>query len=460
MQRINVYLRADSVNAKLVDSYNQTTSDVPAITRGLRALLVLKMLNSDGTPMTTLEDFSNWEFVLATDWLSTTNPQIRVSSGIIVSGNEVSIPLLETNTEELIEELSNQEKITIGAELVGFESGETDPSFLVQFNMQVRNRRGDSGTGSPAPVTDGNYSSAQIDALLNAGFEVEFSVDGETWTDNEDAQYFHFRNAKVGGEWSPAVKLVTGPQGSRSTINIGTVTTGAPDTTVTVKNVGDENDAIFNFSIPQGIQGEVGTTPTFAIGEIETLAPNSEVVVSMDQDDTHYSINMAIPKGTTGDASYLYVAYAAQSDGQGFSLTPTESLKYRAEIISPVVIDNLTVSHFVNAVWQKYIGDDQTVYGDILVADNENSISQVSRIVFENATIREGIDGEVIINFKDADFVSNAELNAFAVLNGQTKLSAWTNGGGSPTGNIGTNIVTIYSIPEFINIENYSTLKG
>ncbi len=430
MQNINVYLRADSVSAKIVDSYNQIITDVPAIVRGVHSNLVLKLLNDDGSAMSGLADFFNWEFILATDWLTTTPPQIRVNSGITVIDNEIHIPLLETNTDELISALGNSETITIGAELTGFDSGETTPAFLIQFNMQIRNRRGDAGTGSPEPVDDGNYSATQIDALLSAGFEVEYSTDGEIWTDDEDANYFRFRHAQIGGEWSPSVKLVVGPRGYRSTINVGTVTTGEPSSEVVFTNIGDENDAIFDISIPEGKQGEIGETG--------------------DKGD----------KGDHGENNFVYLAYAEENNGQGFSLTPADSLKYRAEIVSSVLIENLDLSHFANAEWIKYIGDDQTVYGDILVADTENSVTQVNRIVFENATIREGIDGEVIVNFKEADFVTNAELNAFAVLNGQTRLSPANNGGGSPWGNIGLNLIIAYTIPQFVTINNYSTFKG
>ena len=45
MQIITMYLRADSFNARLVDSYNQTISSLPALTRGMRAELILKLLD-------------------------------------------------------------------------------------------------------------------------------------------------------------------------------------------------------------------------------------------------------------------------------------------------------------------------------------------------------------------------------------------------------------------------------
>ena len=60
-------------------------------------------------------------------------------------------------------------------------------------------------------------------------------------------------------------------------------------------------------------------------------------------DSTLYSVNPAgygkasgagAPgaPGKDGKSAYLYVAYASSATGAGFSLTPTNSLKFRAEI--------------------------------------------------------------------------------------------------------------------------------
>ena len=48
MQTVTMYLRAASVKATLVDEWNQTVSTLPALTRGLRAELVLKLLDENG----------------------------------------------------------------------------------------------------------------------------------------------------------------------------------------------------------------------------------------------------------------------------------------------------------------------------------------------------------------------------------------------------------------------------
>lgn len=59
--------------------------------------------------------------------------------------------------------------------------------------------------------------------------------------------------------------------------------------------------------------------------------------------------------GEPGVSTYLYVAYAADDAGAGFSLVPTDDLPYRAEIHVHVEIQNPTLSDFADAVWIKYI---------------------------------------------------------------------------------------------------------
>ena len=145
MQIITMYLRADSVNARLVDSYNQTISSLPALTRGMRAELILRLLDAEGEPLDgDLSAYASWDFVIADDWNTATPPQIRVTEGITVSGNEVHIPLTETNTEELISALGSVESRNFGCELAGFEVGETTPG-----TCRIRSRRDHSGIPDP-----------------------------------------------------------------------------------------------------------------------------------------------------------------------------------------------------------------------------------------------------------------------------------------------------------------------
>ena len=466
MQTITMYLRAASVKGTLVDEWNQQVSSLPALTRGMRAELVLKLVDSNGTPLEGLDAYASWDFAVANDWDTTTTPQLRVTEGITVEGNAVRVPLTETNTEELIAALGTNESATFGCELAGFETGETTPGFLLQFDISIRNRRADAGTGRPAPVSDGSYTAAQIRALFAAKMAVQLSDDGETWYDAEidetvpeTARWYRFRNALVGNGWSDPLPLIAGPRGIAGTIEVGTVTTGAAGTQAEVTNSGDEHDAVLDFKIPQGARGNAATV---RVGSVEMVATDDPPEVTNSGTATDAVFNFKIPRGptgATGHESYLYVAYAENTDGRGFSLLPAASRKYRAEIQTGEPIDTPTLSDFAGASWQKYIGDDSTVYGDVLVADADTSVAQVSRIVFENATIRRGIEGEVIVRFKEAG-VTVDEMNRYATINGRTRLSPWTNGGGSPSAIPGLEVCEPQTIGLLAEFPNYSSFMG
>jgi hypothetical protein len=90
--------------------------------------------------------------------------------------------------------------------------------------------------------------------------------------------------AKIPGPAGPVgLPGPIGPQGEAATIEVGTTTTSAPGSTALVENVGNEFDAIFDFTIPrgdvgpqgiqgiQGIQGPQGPQgPPGGIGEAPT----------------------------------------------------------------------------------------------------------------------------------------------------------------------------------------------
>ena len=99
------------------------------------------------------------------------------------------------------------------------------------------------------------------------------------------------------------------------------------------------------------------------------------------------------------------------------------------------------------------------MYGDVLVADADTSVAQVTRIVFENAKIRRGIAGEVIVNFKEAG-VTDEEMDRYAVINGRTRLSSWTNGGGGQSATPGLTVENHTEFPALAAINNYAAFIG
>lgn len=80
-----------------------------------------------------------------------------------------------------------------------------------------------------------------------------------------------------------------GVTGERGTIEIGTVTTVAPDQPATVENIGTVSDAILDFEIPRGSLVSVGTTSTVEYG-VPASVTNSGV-------DGDSILNFSIPSG-------------------------------------------------------------------------------------------------------------------------------------------------------------------
>lgn len=221
MQQLDIYLRAASVKAVLVDQFNNTISTKASITRGMQAEFILHLFHSDEEEsLFTAEDlaaFTSWAWYADSDYDLTTTPKLQVLTGIYVDADGcIHIPVDETNTAELITYLSTSESKDLKCELVGLSSGETKPGFILQWDFSVRNRIGGEGTGQPTPVGDSSYTRSQVDALFAASNMVEYSSDGESWTSDyiSGATQRRYKNSAISGaEWTVEA-LVAGPDGS------------------------------------------------------------------------------------------------------------------------------------------------------------------------------------------------------------------------------------------------------
>lgn len=117
-----------------------------------------------------------------------------------------------------------------------------------------------------------------------------------------------------------------GIDGKAATIQIGTVTTGAAGSQASVTNVGTENAAILNITIPrgdtgaQGVPGQngadgqdgapgadgkdgaPGAAATVSIGQVTTLPAGSQATVTNSGDENAAILNFGIPQGATGQS--------------------------------------------------------------------------------------------------------------------------------------------------------------
>ena len=171
--------------------------------------------------------------------------------------------------------------------------------------------------------------------------EYQFSEDGTNWHDQQQDADLYYHERRPGGQWGPAVKMKTGPTGAAAGFGTPTVAVeslpAGSDATASVTASGDNTAKVFsfNFGIPKGADGQNGTNGADGAA------------------------------GADGVSSYTYVAYASDASGTGFSLTPTNALKFRAEIHTTTAIETPDAGDFAGATWVKYIGDDGTGAGDM-----------------------------------------------------------------------------------------------
>lgn len=147
-----------------------------------------------------------------------------------------------------------------------------------------------------------------------------------------------------------------GVTGERGTIEIGTVTTVAPDQPATVENIGTVSDAILDFEIPRGSDVSVGTVSpttystdapqisdsgangdvvldftlpraaTVSVGDTDTVAPLSEASVINSGSNGDVVLNFEIPRGslvsvgTTSTVEYGVPASVTNSGVDGDSI--------------------------------------------------------------------------------------------------------------------------------------------
>ena len=237
-----------------------------------------------------------------------------------------------------------------------------------------------------------------------------------------------------------------GNTGNAATFTLGDVMTGQPGTDVIMSNSGNSYAAILNFTIPRGEKGEKGDRSTVQTGTTTTGLPGTQASVINTGTEQNAVFSFTIPRGDQGECSYLYTAWAWDANGTGFSLTPTPDRKYRAETFltehRPV-----TEADFAGSTWVKCLGDDGATIGAVAVTDTTTIVPGVSRIVFENATVRLGSENEAIISFPAAGVSPDEAFNSFFMI--REELVSQRSGGGSSGGNVGIiqNSAIVYNEP-------------
>lgn len=215
---------------------------------------------------------------------------------------------------------------TIHFQVRRYLAGETLPDTILQDTLYALGSVMGLDDKAPGSADPEYYTSAQIRALLNAGYEMEFSADGESWHAGQaDGDlYYHYRNRQIGGEWSDKIMIPKGEKGDP-----------APE-----------------LKTQYSADGSTLWHDEYAGGDAYMRTSNDN------GGSWSGAIRILGQQGTAGSSSYTYVAYASDASGTGFSLTPSDTLKYRAEIHSETAIESPDAEDFSSAVWVKYIGND------------------------------------------------------------------------------------------------------
>nr|DAL71812.1 MAG TPA: hypothetical protein [Caudoviricetes sp.] len=283
MNTQQIFMRLDGVIGTRVTPSNQQDTTSISLAKGMEVVLSFSIFSGDTAdsliPGSTLAEYAAWEFVLNDKF--DPNPVELRSTSITINqaNNSIDVYISDTNTVELSEWLGETDSKIIGFALEGTRTGKTKPDLILQSTMVIYNRR--NSAGEPTENPDNYYTKTVLNAILSAGDEYEFSVDGETdWhsTQADGDKYMRSRNKEIAGDWSDALK------------------------------------------IPAGTPGKAGTN---------------------------------------GTSSYLYIAYASDAAGKGFSLIPSDSLPYRAEIVSETEITTPTAADFAGK-WVRFVGQDGT----------------------------------------------------------------------------------------------------
>ncbi|MUG78610.1 phage fiber-tail adaptor protein, partial [Commensalibacter melissae] len=121
-----------------------------------------------------------------------------------------------------------------------------------------------------------------------------------------EASAYIYTNDKT---WGGPLGKVAGPQGKAATVRVvEQVRPLRPDEAATIKNIGDEHDAILQFSIPKGEKGDVGpigkegAAATIRIGTVTTTDPDVQASVRNSGSENTAVLEFSIPKGEKGDS--------------------------------------------------------------------------------------------------------------------------------------------------------------
>jgi len=267
---------------------------------------------------------------------------------------------IDTNTTRFAEALNSSGLQNFYFCITGIPSGQTAKSVLAYFRFKAENRPS-SSAGEPVSGDPEYLNAQEVQALVKSAPDFQFSIDGSTdWHDTQVDADRYYREQHNGGEWSEAIALVIGPQG-----NDGDPGTDGADAFVYVAYASDNSGTGWNLTPSDTLKYRAEIHSETALTPVESDFSGATWVKYLGDDGadgtngTNGTDGVDGTNGTDGADAFVYVAYASDNSGTDWNLTPSDTLKYRAEIHSETALTPVE-SDFSGATWLKYLGDDGT----------------------------------------------------------------------------------------------------
>lgn len=188
--------------------------------------------------------------------------------------------------------------------------------------------------GEPSIVVQENFVGGQ-NSTIQIGSVETLPAGSEAYVENVGTETHAILNFGLvtGNTGESGQDGSDGSDGQAATIQIGTVTTGLPNTNASVTNVGTANAAILDFTIPQGtqgiqgIQGVAGVDGISPRAYVEQITGGARVVIEDSETTTTADIMNGVDgtDGTDGTDGFSPIATVTQtSSGATISITDAQ----------------------------------------------------------------------------------------------------------------------------------------
>lgn len=348
----NSIIYIDFDRGTLADAQGGRLTYMPSLQMGAEPIWEIHFQCFEQGTLPDMSDAVSWRAAIDEDFLSGTTPMVRsldLDSSEAASGI-IKVPI-DTNTETFIAKVDGRPSVVAYFEIYGLDS---NAKVIYDYRFGV-NCQGtvDYQGGEPIPVVSGGVTLSDVYALLRAGYEVQFSEDGESWHDSQTTEDRYYRTRYPEGQWSDSILIGRGEDGTTPQLSIGTVTT--TESVASAAIVGPTSALLLNLGIPRGPIGEPGQTgpsgltPAFTSVTATTLLPDAQATASITGEGSSLALSFGIPRGVAGSDG---------TNGVGFNLVGEYS---SSRTYNPVTADGTYEVVLYDGSSYAYIAAEATV---------------------------------------------------------------------------------------------------